>query len=146
MKTICSPKDCTGCGLCVSECPQKCISMVSIGSLEHLSPHINTNKCNNCGFCKKHCPSINNAKKEKIHAAYAAWSKDEKEYKSSSSGGAASVFSKFIVSKGGVVYGCAILPNIEVKHIRVDRLEDLEKLKGSKYVQSSIIEIFPLCL
>ena len=36
-----------------------------------------------------------------------------------------------------------MLPNVIVKHIRVDKAEDLYKLKGSKYVQSDIAEVLP---
>ena len=75
--------------------------------------------------------------------AYAGWSKDTEDYRTSSSGGAASVLSQTVLSQGGVVYGCAMLPDMEVRHIRVDKPEDIWKLKGSKYVQSSIAPIIP---
>ena len=143
MENICDYKICTGCGLCVSECPKRCISLVRRGSLGHLFTKIDSLICNDCGLCKKNCPAICGTKYNTIRTAYAAWSKDDEEYRNSASGGAVSVFSEYVVSKGGIVYGCAMLPDINVKHIRVDNLKDVTKLKGSKYVQSSIVEVIP---
>lgn len=51
--------------------------------------------------------------------------------------------SQYVISQGGVVYGCSVLPNIQIAHIRVDNLEALHLLKGSKYVQSQIVGIIP---
>lgn len=69
--------------------------------------------------------------------AFAAWNKNREQYLSSSSGGAAYVFSSYILNSGGVVYGCAA-DGMQIRHIRVDKLSDLSKLQGSKYVQSGV--------
>lgn len=50
----------------------------------------------------------------------------------------ATTFAKHIILNGGVVYGASVDENAYVKHIRVDCFEELERLKGSKYVQSDI--------
>lgn len=142
MTEICDKETCTGCGLCAARCPKKCISMKE-GFLGHLYPVIDSENCIDCGLCQKSCPAINPQSKSKPSIAYAAWAKDEEDYVTSTSGGAASVLSQYAISQGGVVYGCAMMPDIEVKHIRVDNLDDLKKLKGSKYVQSNIIEVIP---
>ncbi len=141
-KSIINNIDCTGCSLCAIICPSKCISMKK-GKLGHLYPDVNNNQCINCNLCVKKCPSNSDIPLQKPLAAYAAWAKDKNEYQSSTSGGAASIFSKEIVSEGGVVYGCAMLPNCEVQHIRIDHYELLYQLKGSKYVQSNILNILP---
>ena len=141
MIDICRKEYCTGCGLCVSQCPKQCISLQVDAKFGHLYPHIEQTTCIDCGLCQKKCPANHAVDGIKPKVAYAAWSKDEEDYRSSTSGGAASVLSHYIISKGGVVYGCAMLPDIDVRHIRIDRLEDIPKLKGSKYVQSSITEI-----
>lgn len=142
MKEICSLDICTGCGLCVSQCPKQCISMY-VGIVGHLYPVIDQSKCISCGLCQKSCPSIHVPQKRKPVTAYAAWAKDFEDYKTSTSGGAASVLSRYIISQGGVVYGCAMFPNVEVRHIRVDNLQDLYLLKGAKYVQSNITSVIP---
>ena len=143
METVCDFDKCTGCGLCASSCPKGCISMSIRDSFGHLYPVIDKDVCIDCGLCQKNCPALNPVELKTPSAAYAAWSKDEDDYKSSTSGGAASVLSQYVIEKGGVVYGCAMLPDIEVKHIRVDTVSDIKKLKGSKYVQSNILDIFP---
>jgi len=117
--------------------------MVKRGGLGHMFPVINSDTCIDCGVCQKKCPSIHSLKKNKPQSAYAGWSKDEEDYRSSTSGGTASVLSHYALSNGGVVYGCAMLPGIIVKHIRVDKIEDIIKIKGSKYVQSDIIDVIP---
>ena len=142
MKQICPDESCTGCGLCMVRCPKKCISMEE-GELGHLYPYINQVECIDCGLCKKGCPSLHDMRCKYPSKAFAAWSVDNDDYISSTSGGAASVFTNYFLSNGGVVYGCAVLPNIKIKHIRVDDLQDAYKLKGSKYVQSSIVDVLP---
>ena len=142
MKLICNKKDCTGCGLCAARCPKQCIEMKP-GFLGHLYPEINQDKCIDCKLCQKGCPSLQDIESSYPKKAFAAWSKDDEDYVTSTSGGAASVLSQYVISKGGVVYGCSVLPNIQIAHIRVDNLEALHLLKGSKYVQSQIKGIIP---
>lgn len=137
MKVICDYKDCTGCGLCAARCPKQCIEMEP-GFLGHLYPEIDQDKCIDCKLCQKGCPSLQDIESSYPKKAFAAWSKDDEDYVTSTSGGAASVLSQYVISKGGVVYGCSVLPNIQIAHIRVDNLEALHLLKGSKYVQSQI--------
>lgn len=140
MRKICDNKICTGCGLCAARCPKHCISMKA-GVLGHLFPEIDQNKCIDCGLCQKGCPSLSEIDCGYPQKAYAAWSKDAEDYITSTSGGAASVLSQYVISEGGVVYGCSVLPNVKIVHIRVDKQENLYKLKGSKYVQSQIADV-----
>lgn len=142
MDKVCEYKYCTGCGLCAALCPKKCISMESGNQFGHLFPRIDQKICIDCGLCQKNCPAIHPVEHRQPLAAYAAWSRDDDDYKSSTSGGAASVLSQYVISKGGVVYGCAMLPDIDVRHIRVEDITDLYKLKGSKYVQSNVTDIY----
>lgn len=142
MDKVCDYKDCTGCGLCAAQCPKKCISMEPSNQFGHLFPRIDQAICIDCGFCQKNCPAIHPVEQIPPLTAYAAWSRNDDDYKSSTSGGAASVLSQHVISKGGVVYGCAMLPDIDVRHIRVNDVSDLYKLKGSKYVQSNVTDIY----
>lgn len=47
-----------------------------------------------------------------------------------------------VVSDGGVVYGVALAKDFRVKHIRVDNRDQLDELRGSKYVQSEMSEVY----
>lgn len=49
-----------------------------------------------------------------------------------------------ILEKNGVVYGCSNIENNEIHFLRIDNIDDLEQLKGSKYVHSYINDIFKL--
>lgn len=140
MKTICEHTYCTGCGLCASLCPVSSITMKP-GKMGHLFPKINNKKCIDCGLCEKSCPALNPVELIAAQHAYAAWSKDDADYRSSTSGGASSVLSQYIINKGGVVYGCSVLCGAKIEHIRIEKKEDLHKIKGSKYVQSSIVKV-----
>ena len=142
MIVICEKKQCFGCGLCAYSCPKHCISMEIGNSFGHLFPHIDQSACVDCGLCQKKCPALHLPEKQRPITAYAAWSIDSEDYQSSTSGAAASVLSRHVLEQGGVVYGCAMLRDIDVRHIRIDNVSDIKKLKGSKYVQSDLMDIF----
>ena len=143
MRKVCDYQSCLGCGQCVITCPVSCITMV-VGKLGHLFPIIDEERCINCRLCERNCPALNLVDLIPSRQAFAAWSKDESDYRSSTSGGASSVLSQFIIQQGGVVYGCAVLPGARIEHVRIDNKDNLHKIKGSKYVQSSIVGILPL--
>lgn len=75
---------------------------------------------------------------------WAAWRKAEEKRAQSSSGGLAAVLAEEWVRQGGVVYGAAFVPPFEFRHVRCTTLEEVERLKGSKYVQSSLQGVFGL--
>lgn len=137
MIEICSKEKCTGCSACSNKCPKHCITMDVGDKLGHLYPLINKEVCIDCGLCKKVCPIVNPLVKSKPHKAYASWDKSEAEYMSSTSGGVASAISRQFIKKGGIVYGCSMLPGVKARHIRISTIGETYKLKGSKYVQSS---------
>lgn len=140
MKNINEVKNCYGCFACMSKCPKQCISLIK-DKLGHIYPHANNN-CIECNACIKVCPSVSALHLNKPVKVYAAVGKNCKTIEKSSSGGLATLLSEQIISFGGVVYGCALQNNIEFRHIRCDKLEDLEKIKGSKYVHSDISTIY----
>ena len=72
---------------------------------------------------------------------WAAWRKDEAARAKSSSGGMAAVISEAWIRKGGIVYGAAFVRPFNFQHIRCTTEEELVRLRGSKYVQSSIAGI-----
>lgn len=141
MIRIADKSHCCGCNACAEICPKHCIEMKA-DSKGFLYPQIDADVCIECGLCDKVCPfPIENQIKRDPLTAYAAWSVDRKIHLSSSSGGAAYVFSKYIIEKGGVVYGCCA-DGLDIRHIRVDKVEELYKLQGSKYVQSDVRGVF----
>lgn len=68
----------------------------------------------------------------------AAVDADKDELMLSSSGGAFSVLARMTLSHGGTVYGHAFDEGMHVGCVRVDSLDGLAALRGSKYVQSDM--------
>lgn len=60
----------------------------------------------------------------------------------SRSGGIFTAISDKVLNEGGLVYGCVMTEDFEVVHIRADNVEDRNRMRGSKYVQSNIGNIF----
>jgi coenzyme F420-reducing hydrogenase beta subunit len=67
----------------------------------------------------------------------AAQNKNDKDRLESSSGAIFPLIAKKIIKEGGVVYGAAFNDKFEVEHIRVNNLDSLPRLYGSKYVFSN---------
>lgn len=134
---------CTGCGACMNVCPHGAIRMVARDGY-FVYPEIDVKLCNKCGLCLKKCPSAPPAQPgmktdgdfPKIYGGYV---QDETIRKESSSGGVFTVLAEYMLKRGGVVCGAAFATRgTEVLHIIVDKRSELPRLRGSKYVQSSI--------
>lgn len=141
MLEVCPKEICTGCSACCNVCPKSSISM-EYDSDGSLYPKINQKTCVECGLCQKVCAAKNNSWFHKPIEVYAAWAKDENERKTSSSGGAAAVFSKKILENEGVIFGAVFDKNNELHHTLVKKADDIKKMKGSKYVQSKIDDTY----
>ena len=56
----------------------------------------------------------------------------------SSSGGMFTLLAEYVLDKGGYVCGAAYDKDWSVHHIIINKKEDLDKIRGSKYLQSSM--------
>ena len=130
---------CVGCGACYSICPKNSIVMRS-NKEGFLYPKVNIHTCINCHMCEKTCPVLDNDKAANFdRIAYACYTKDENIRMKSSSGGIFTELAQKVLQAGGVVFGAAFSDDyMSVNHIAVDNIKDLDKLRGSKYVQSDI--------
>lgn len=137
MPKLATLETCTGCAACFNICHFHAIRMIPIGKLGHLHPSIDPMICVECGACERICPILHVVSLKTLSEAYAAWTKNMEDNKASSSGGIATTFAKEVLKIGGAVYGCAN-KGIDVCHIRIDNMTDIELLRGSKYVQSTI--------
>lgn len=141
MEKVCEFDICTGCGVCSVVCPKQCISFIE-GDFGQILPKVDTSTCIDCKKCERACPALkNNDKNYPLHC-HAAFIKDLVDYQTTTSGGAAQALSLLILQAGGCVYGCATLPGANVEHIKVKTPDQLELLKGSKYVQSKAWPIY----
>lgn len=130
---------CTGCEACVSACPQNALYMEADPVTGFLYPKTIDSLCNKCGICEKICPTYKKMDKaRRFRDAYAAYSKCNTIRLESTSGGMFTVFSDYIISLGGEVYGAGYDENMNVIHMCVNTSKDIYKIQKSKYVQSRI--------
>lgn len=141
-------RECCGCSACSQVCPKECIDMLEDRE-GFLYPEIDSNKCIECDKCRKICPVVNadEGKEKNIRdtvypVAYGGWNLDNDIRLESSSGGAFSVMAEKILEQKGRVYGCALDNHMKAVHIGVDTKKQLYKLRGSKYVQSEMGNIY----
>lgn len=128
---------CVGCGACVSSCPKDALSLKS-DEYGYYRATLNADKCIDCGVCLNKCAAFElpynlNAKNP---LTYAFVCKDKNILMGSASGGAFPVMAKEAIRRGGIVYGAAWTEEFVVKHIAIDKEEDIVKLQKSKYLQS----------
>lgn len=140
MIKITDKSKCSGCHACAQACPKHSIVMEADAE-GFLYPTVNEKTCVDCGKCEKVCPVLSPLQLSKTAdqvCAFAAVSNDEAVRRNSSSGGMFSVFAESILADGGVVFGAALDGNMHLRHIAVDCIADLQRIRGSKYVQSEI--------
>lgn len=136
-------KKCVGCNSCLSICPKNCIKMIS-DEEGFFYPSVDVEFCVNCGLCEKVC--LFNRQKfyndDFSDYAIGAVNKNTQIREQSSSGGMFSLIAEYILSQGGIVFGVYIDEKMKVRHRSVEQIEELRYLRGSKYVQSEIADIF----
>ena len=128
---------CSGCSACKNICPKNAIEMIE-DECGFKYPKINRELCINCGLCNKVCPILNKKIGENNPKCYACYNKDEKTRMNSSSGGIFSLLATEILNRNGVVFGAAFNNDFSLTHQYIEKIEDLDKLRTSKYLQSNI--------
>ena len=137
MLNLIKKERCSGCHACAAVCPKHAISMIQDPE-GFLYPWIDERLCIDCELCEKVCQAYYPLVTERTPVAYACNHKDEDIRAHSSSGGAFTAFATWIIQQGGIVFGAAFDEKHNVSHIAVESIEDLHKLRESKYVQSII--------
>ncbi len=128
---------CSGCTACSQACPKKCITMQTDNE-GFVYPVVNKAICIECGKCKLVCPVLHHESGSEPLQVLAEKNKSEHVRSTSSSGGVFYELAKRFIENGGVVYGCVLDEVMVARHICVESIADLDKLKSSKYVQSDM--------
>ena len=130
-------KDCCGCAACLNVCPKEAITMTE-DEAGFIYPKVENDLCVNCGMCKRVCVfgKKNNGETGEPQV-YAGVINNRETLKKSSSGGIFSALANTVLGDGGVVFGAAWDKDFSLSHIAAKTPEELEKLRGSKYVQSN---------
>ena len=132
---------CCGCNACEMICGKKAITMIE-DEYGFRFPQIDTEKCVGCGSCQKVCCINNEVELCKPGTVYAASYKNKDISAKSASGGIFAALAKQVLTEGGIVFGSAYTKQFDVEVISIEKIEDLPRLQGSKYVQSSMNSSF----
>lgn len=132
---------CCGCNACEMICGKKAITMIE-DEYGFRFPQIDTEKCVGCGSCQKVCCINNDVELCKPRTVYAASYKNKDISAKSASGGIFAALAKQVLTEGGIVFGSAYTKQFDVEVISIEKIEDLPRLQGSKYVQSSMNSSF----
>jgi coenzyme F420-reducing hydrogenase beta subunit len=143
-------KLCTGCAACVQACSQDALTMKE-NHEGFLYPEISELKCTDCGLCRKICP-VNAVLNQEIPQnaknisenikVYACYSRDDNIREKSSSGGVFSLLAESVLSQNGVVFGAEFDGNFRVRHGFTEKMDGIDALRRSKYVQSDMGDIY----
>lgn len=136
-------RECCGCAACSAICPVQAISMQE-NERGFKVPIIDNRKCIDCKACQKVCREKNKFyfPKEVLIAKHS----DNDVYLASQSGGAFTAISNSILFQNGIVYGAALNEKLELFHVRATTIEERDKMRGSKYLQSNIEDVYQLLL
>jgi len=130
---------CCGCSACMSACPHDCITMKE-DSEGFAYPVVDLVSCVDCGLCENVCPMLDVKCDSTRVDAYAF--RSENHERESSSGGMFSVLADEVLRRKGVVYGAAFDEQLTVKHVGVESEYDMRALRGSRYLQSDMGNVF----
>lgn len=134
-------EDCCGCTACESICPIGCITMQP-DEEGFVYPYIDTDKCIDCHKCEKVCPIKKDKKNINRVDAICCRALDKNIVKDSTSGGFFTPLAQHVLEQQGCVIGVECGDDKIIKHISVKNKNDLNKLRGSKYVQSDLNGVF----
>lgn len=133
---------CVGCENCKNICKKDAISFLQ-NDEGFFYPIVDENKCINCGACNKVCPIYQTTQKnETTQVGYATISRIKALYRHGASAGAfGTIAHSFLENfKDSLVVGVACVDGV-VKHVVIDKIEDVALLQNSKYVQSKMGDV-----
>lgn len=134
-------EECCGCEACYNVCPHKAIKMSEDENGFKFS-NVLKEKCTNCNACLRVCPILNTKnidnKLDFEKKAFIAINRNEEIRKVSSSGGIFTLLAEEVLKDGGVVFGAMFDDKFNVVHGWIEDINDICKMRGSKYVQSEI--------
>jgi len=133
---------CDGCFACKEVCPRSCITMVP-DSEGFLYPIVDSAACIECGACESVCPILNPTSTTHSIDGFACVHHDTAVRLDSSSGGVFTSLAQGVLARSGVVYGASFNNEWRVVHEAVEYPAELDRLRGSKYTQSSLETILP---
>ncbi len=132
---------CSGCTACAAICPVSAIRMEA-DSEGFLYPAIDGSTCITCSACERVCPVLHRPAPRAPLAVYAAICNDDNIRQQSSSGGLFTLLARRVLAGGGCVVGAGWSDDLRVVHKAARSEAELAELRGSKYVQSELGDMF----
>ncbi len=143
-------RTCCGCTACLEACPAGAISMKRDRE-GFLYPVIREDSCIRCGLCERVC-AFKADQREKHTSCkadrfeeplvYAVRHRDLDVRMASRSGGIFTALTDEWLAAGGVIYGCVLDEHFQAYHMRTESAADRDRMRGSKYIQSDLGDIF----
>jgi coenzyme F420-reducing hydrogenase beta subunit len=136
---------CSGCGACAAVCPKRAIKLEP-DELGLLTARVEAALCVDCGLCVRVCSRFSEAvdgtdlRETKLYAVQSA---NAETVKNCSSGGLAHELAMMAIREGGKAVGAVYDTETDrVFHEMVSEESGVQKLDGSKYLQSDPQEAF----
>ena len=142
--SVLNHKKCVSCRSCEFACPKGSIKLIS--SLEGFLYPVVDSSCIDCEVCIKVCPVLSPVKQQNFELErFAVILKDNSINLKSSSGGLFGGIANYILKNGGIVFGASYDAELNVEITKIGKIQDLQKIQGSKYVasdtKSSFLEV-----
>lgn len=132
---------CCGCAACADVCPEKAVHMVQDRE-GFFYPRVDRYRCKSCGMCMAVCPMSNEVAAGGKRRYFGVCAKNDSIRYSSSSGGVFSILAEYVLGLSGIVCGAGYDENMNVIHQEVTDRTQLERIRKTKYVQSSMEGIY----
>lgn len=132
--TVCEMNQCTGCKACMEICPKDALRFED--AVHAMNVFIDEKKCINCNACHDVCQANQPADLDLAKPIYwkQGWAGEEVR-RSSSSGGFAAQLMRSFMDDNSYVCSC-ILSEGRFRYYVTNKIEEVEKYQGSKYVKS----------
>lgn len=130
-------KDCYGCGVCSAVCSRNVIE-IHLNKDGFYEPRIvRQSACIDCGLCLSVCAYKNDFHPVSVIKSYAAWSRDDSQRHSSTSGGVSAEVAKYLMANDYLFCGARYNSKYNiVEHYIAETADQLSQSYGSKYLQS----------
>lgn len=144
MINITRKEECCGCQACGDICPKGAISFKT--DEEGIwYPEVNQDTCIDCHLCERVCPIINNVSRPANSIdpkTFILQAPNPVDRLKSASGGAYTLLINEVFNRGGYVAGHIWNDKASVKGFISCKPEDLDLLRGTKYLQSDVEGIY----